>query len=100
MASFPVETKCAECFCRKREDRSLYDPQSFSCTVSTPSGVETTYTYGVHDNFVRDAKGIFRVYYDVNESGTWRIHFQTGDTNAKGSAVILDVVVDPAGDVG
>jgi hypothetical protein len=43
--------------------------------VKTPSGVETTYTYGVDANVVRDGVGQYHADVFINESGTWYFRF-------------------------
>lgn len=48
-----------------------FDPAILTCVVQKPSGVETTHTFGVGVEVVRENKGLFFLWLLTDEVGTW-----------------------------
>jgi hypothetical protein len=61
------------------------DPSAVFFKVETPSGTETTYTYGTDAALVKSATGIYYVDVSITEAGTWHYRFySTGTGQAAG----------------
>lgn len=61
------------------------DPSAVCFAVKTPSGTETTYTYGTDAALVKSAVGIYYVDVSITEAGTWHYRFYaTGTGQAAG----------------
>jgi len=56
------------------------DPTAVSFMLRAPSGTETTYTYGVDAELVRDGTGVYHVDVDADEEGAWYYRFESTGT--------------------
>lgn len=53
------------------------DPTVVLCKTLSPSGVETTYTYGSSDGIGRDNTGDYYLDFAPNESGRWHFRWES-----------------------
>jgi hypothetical protein len=56
----------------KDKHNALIDPTTVSVKIRTPAGVDTTYTYGVNPEVLKESTGVY--YININttgQTGTW-----------------------------
>lgn len=58
----------------------LVDPAQVYAKVKDPSGVITSYHYGVDAALIKSAVGIYYIDIDADESGTWYYRFYSTGT--------------------
>ncbi len=56
------------------------NPAAVMFKVRAPSGLVTTYTYGVDAELVRDATGVYHVDVSASDAGTWAYKFWSTGT--------------------
>lgn len=61
------------------------DPSAVLFKVETPSGTQTTYTYGTDAELVKSATGIYYVDVNCTEAGTWHYRFYSTGTGQAAS---------------
>ncbi len=65
----------------KDKHGTLIDPSSLNVKIRNPSLVDTTYTYGVHAQVVRESTGIYYINIDTTgTTGTWRAKWTSTGT--------------------
>lgn len=62
---------------------ALFDPTTVTCTVTSPSGTATVYTYGVSSNLTKTSTGLYTCTFDANAYGTWYVKWYGADANGK-----------------
>lgn len=62
---------------------ALFDPTTVTCTITSPSGTATVYTYGSSSNLTKTSTGIYVCTYDANAYGTWYEKWYGADANGK-----------------
>lgn len=73
-----------------RVDGVLTDPSTLTLTITTPSAVQTVYTYGTDPEIIRDAVGKYHLDLQISESGTWVWEwFANSELNAADSGTIV-----------
>lgn len=68
-------------------DGAFFDPQTVKCDVRNPSGVVTTYTYGVGSFVEKEAVGKYKLAVNVSTNGAWHFRWYaegTGQTAEEG----------------
>jgi hypothetical protein len=60
--------------CNFRIAGVLTDPAAVICTVKSPAGNVTTYTYPAA--IFRDTAGVYRAEFVADEAGTWWVRFE------------------------
>lgn len=60
-------------------DETDVDPDGVVCKTLSPSGVETSYTYGVTDGLGRVDAGDYYLDFVPNESGRWHFRWESSD---------------------
>lgn len=81
----------------KNESNALADPGAIIAKVTTPAGVETTYTYGVGTDIVRESLGIYHIDIEATEPDVWSFRFVgTGAVTAASQDQFLCVAANPA----
>lgn len=50
---------------------ALFDPTTVTCTVTSPAGAATTYTYGSSSNLTKSSTGVYSCVYEAESYGTW-----------------------------
>lgn len=81
------------------EDGDLFDPATVTCKVQKPSdaaGTLTTFTYGTDAELEKDSTGVYHVWIDADETGTWVYGFRGEDVdgNAVENSSTFDVETD------
>jgi hypothetical protein len=56
------------------------DPTTVVAKVRNPSGTTTTYTYGLDNQLVKSATGVYYVDVNLNAAGTWWVRFESTGT--------------------
>lgn len=59
---------------------ALFDPSVVKCKVRSPSGVETTYTYGSSSNLTKVSTGSYKCTFDATAGGIWVATWKGSDT--------------------
>jgi hypothetical protein len=79
----------------KDEDDVVADPTSVFFVFMTPSGVQTTYIYGVDGELVKDSTGNYHVDVSADVEGQYHYRFYstgTGQAAAEGQFLVKDSV--------
>lgn len=61
-------------------NNAAVDPTAVYLIVTNPSGVSTTYTYGVDAIIVKDSTGNYHADLDANASGDWYYRWKSTGT--------------------
>lgn len=89
-------------------DEALYDPQTVQVAFVKPDNTEDVLTYGGtdanDDHLTRSSKGIYLVWYELDQEGLWSIMAKWSDTIAGDTLTVkprtqIEITVrpDPAG---
>lgn len=90
-------------------DGALYDPQTVQVAFVKPDSTEDVLTYGGtddnDDHLTRSSKGVYVVWYELDQKGTWTVMAKWSDTIAGETLTVkprcqieINVEEDPAGD--
>jgi hypothetical protein len=64
-------------------DGALADPTTVVCKIKDGAGTETSYTYGIDDELVKDEVGLYHLDVSIEISGTFYYRFRgTGAAQA------------------
>ena len=64
------------CTCTFTVNSVNTDPTTVTAKVKDPSGVETSYVYGVDEEVVKSAAGIYYIDVTTDENGLWYFRFE------------------------
>lgn len=75
------------------------DPTTLKFHITSPgNGTDVTYTYGTDAELTKVSVGVYKVYYTVNETGTWNYSFLpsgNGTSPTDGTLTVTTRVIFP-----